>query len=136
MNSGHGPLKMYHERYVSQEVNEETCEINFPASGNSGLSVVKGCLRYTCVVKYRHMMITWKPPIIKIEQALGCYVASSRKYVLRVICIDAFIVLRIQWFGILTCICSYAFQIQEFISSSSPNGYDLSGKPFRMKIAL
>ncbi|MED6163515.1 hypothetical protein PIB30_080671 [Stylosanthes scabra] len=69
------------------EVNEGIYGINFPASDNSGLSVVKGCPRNTHVVKYRHMMITWKPPppIIMIEQALGRYVASSGKYVLGVI---------------------------------------------------
>ncbi|MED6127495.1 hypothetical protein PIB30_088585 [Stylosanthes scabra] len=76
---------MYDERYVSRGVNEGIYGINFPASGNNGLSVVKGCLRNTHVVKYWHMMITWKPPIIKIEQALGCYVASFGKYVLGVI---------------------------------------------------
>ncbi|MED6181820.1 hypothetical protein PIB30_022847 [Stylosanthes scabra] len=54
-----------------REVNEGIHGINFPASGNSRLSVLKGCLRDTHVVKYRHMMITWKSPIIKIEQALG-----------------------------------------------------------------
>ncbi|MED6116492.1 hypothetical protein PIB30_100834 [Stylosanthes scabra] len=31
------------------------------------------------------MMISWKPPIMMIEQALGRYVASSGKYVLGVI---------------------------------------------------
>ncbi|MED6162629.1 hypothetical protein PIB30_072297 [Stylosanthes scabra] len=81
----YGPLKMYDERYVSQEVNEGIHGINFPASRISGLLVVKGCLRNTHVVKYRHMMITWKPPITKIEQALGRYVASLGKYVLGVI---------------------------------------------------
>ncbi|MED6161476.1 hypothetical protein PIB30_061021, partial [Stylosanthes scabra] len=76
---------MNDERYVSQEVNEGIYGINFPAFDNSGLSVVKGCPSNTHLVKYRHMMITWKPPIMMIEQALGRYVASSWKYVLGVI---------------------------------------------------
>ncbi|MED6163227.1 hypothetical protein PIB30_077973 [Stylosanthes scabra] len=39
--SGYGPLKMNYERYVSQEAKEEIFGINFPASGNSRLSVIK-----------------------------------------------------------------------------------------------
>ncbi|MED6175514.1 hypothetical protein PIB30_079057, partial [Stylosanthes scabra] len=68
-----------------QEVNKGIYRINFPAPDNSGLSVVKGCPRNTHVVKYRHIMITWKSQIIMIQQALGHYVASSGKYVLGVI---------------------------------------------------
>ncbi|MED6114502.1 hypothetical protein PIB30_080845, partial [Stylosanthes scabra] len=68
-----------------REVNEGICGTNFPTSDNSGLSVVKGCPRNTHVVKYRHMMIRWKPSIMMIEQALGRYVASSGKYVLGMI---------------------------------------------------
>ncbi|MED6187254.1 hypothetical protein PIB30_074702, partial [Stylosanthes scabra] len=67
------------------EVNEGIYGINFPASDNSGFSVIKGCPRNAYNVKYRHMMITWKPPIMMIEQVLRRYVASSRKYVLGVI---------------------------------------------------
>ncbi|MED6127310.1 hypothetical protein PIB30_086883 [Stylosanthes scabra] len=70
---------------MCREVNEGIHGINFLASDNSGLSVVKGYSRNTHVVKYRHMVITWKPPIITIEQALGRYVASSGKYMLGVI---------------------------------------------------
>ncbi|MED6187835.1 hypothetical protein PIB30_080260, partial [Stylosanthes scabra] len=65
--------------------NEGIYGINFPASGNSRLSIVKGCARNTHVMKYRHMMITWKPPIMMIEQALGRHIVSSEKYVLGVI---------------------------------------------------
>ncbi|MED6137048.1 hypothetical protein PIB30_061317 [Stylosanthes scabra] len=78
-----------------KEVNEGIQGINFPASSNSGFSVIKGCLRNTHVVKYWHMVITWKPPITMIEQVLGRYVASSGKYVLRVIR-DIYWISRIQ----------------------------------------
>ncbi|MED6128259.1 hypothetical protein PIB30_095945 [Stylosanthes scabra] len=36
---------MYDERYVSQEVKEGIRGIKFPASGNSGLSVVKRAVK-------------------------------------------------------------------------------------------
>ncbi|MED6127736.1 hypothetical protein PIB30_090936 [Stylosanthes scabra] len=54
-----------------QEVNEGIHGVNFPAFGNSGLSVVKGCSRNTHVVKYRHMMTTWKLPIMILSKRWG-----------------------------------------------------------------
>ncbi|MED6127255.1 hypothetical protein PIB30_086352 [Stylosanthes scabra] len=79
-----GTAYVYDELGI-QEANEGIYGINFLASDNSGLSVVEGCLRNTHVVKYRHMMITWKPPIMILSKALGRYVASSGKYVLGMI---------------------------------------------------
>ncbi|MED6146800.1 hypothetical protein PIB30_038030 [Stylosanthes scabra] len=84
-SSKYSPLKMYDEWYVSREVKKGIYEINLPASDHSGLSVITRCLRNAYVVKYRHMMITWKTPIMILSKELGRNVAFVGKYVLGVI---------------------------------------------------
>ncbi|MED6112856.1 hypothetical protein PIB30_065524 [Stylosanthes scabra] len=88
---------MYDEHYVSQEVNGGIHVINFPASGNSGLSVVKRVPKeHPCreISAHDDHMET---PNYDIEQALGRNVASSGMYMLGVI-------RDIYWIGRYRCL--------------------------------
>ncbi|MED6184863.1 hypothetical protein PIB30_051546 [Stylosanthes scabra] len=78
-------FEMYDERYVSQKVKEGICGINFLASGNNRLSrrkVPKECLCREISTHDDHMETS---NYERLRKARWRNVASSRKYVLRVI---------------------------------------------------